>query len=88
MRKVAALADFDPTILSRIENGHRLPSDAQLSALAKIYHQDINHLKKLNAFTEIKSKYGHTEYFKDCLQLLNEDAAQYQRGPSAAQNCE
>jgi len=77
MRKSAALADLDQAVLSRIENGHRLPTSAQLVILAEIYGQKLEPLLALTAYSEIKQKYGQTEYFEDCLQMLNEDSGTY-----------
>lgn len=79
MRRAAAKADLDQAVLSRIENGHRLPSEDQLTALAGIYNQNLNNLLMIKAFTEIKRKYGDAGYYPDCLQLLHEDAAVYNR---------
>ena len=77
IRKAAALADMDATVLSRIENGHRLPTSAQLVVLAEIYGKQLEPLLAVNAYSEIKQKYGQTEYFEDCLQMLNEDSGTY-----------
>ncbi len=82
MRKAAALADFDQAVLSRIENGHRLPTEVQLTVLAEIYGQALEPLMAINAFSEIKLKYGEAGYFADCLQLLNEDASNYKQDNS------
>lgn len=77
MRKAAALADLDQAVLSRIENGHRLPTATQLAVLAEIYGRPLDELLAVQAYSEIKQKYGQTEYFDDCLQMLNEDSGTY-----------
>lgn len=77
MRKAAALADFDQAVLSRIENGHRLPNEAQLEVLARLYGQALGSLLAINAYSEIKQKHGQADYFQDCLKMLNEEAADY-----------
>ncbi|MCC5805314.1 MAG: helix-turn-helix domain-containing protein [Opitutales bacterium] len=81
MRRTAAAADLDQAALSRIENGRRLPTEAQLAALAAIYGQDLPKLLAINAFSEIKEKHGSAPYYADCVSLLHEDAAAYNRKP-------
>jgi transcriptional regulator with XRE-family HTH domain len=89
LRKAAALADLDQAVLSRIENGHRLPNAAQLGVLASVYSQPVEPLMAINAYCDIKQKYGDTGYYADCLQLLNEDAATYKSGKNEARRrCE
>lgn len=77
MRKAAALADMDPSALSRIENGRRLPTASQLAVLAEIYGRPLDSLQAVLSYSEIKEKYGQSEHFEKTLQLLNEDAAHY-----------
>ena len=81
MRKAAALADLDQAVLSRIENGHRLPTDAQLAALAPVYGQDLDRLHALTAYSEFKEKHGSAPYYAECVNLLHEDAAAYHASP-------
>lgn len=81
MRKAAALADLDQAALSRIENGHRLPTTAQLATLAAIYEHDPEALLAINAYSEFKQKHGRAPYYADCVHLLHEDAAAYRKGP-------
>lgn len=88
LRKAAALADLDQAVVSRIENGHRQPNQDQLATLARIYGEPLEPLLAISAFCEIKQKYGDTGYYAHCLQLLNEDAAHYQRGKSKPPRCE
>lgn len=77
VRKAAANADMDATVLSRIEHGHRLPTAVQLAILAKLYGQPLESLLIINTYTEIKQKYGQTEHFSETVHMLYEDSGSY-----------
>jgi transcriptional regulator with XRE-family HTH domain len=42
VRQVAAVTEMDQAIISRIENGERLPTKEQLTKLAGLYGLDLN----------------------------------------------
>lgn len=46
MREVVAKTDIDQALISKFENGQRVPTDDQLIALARCYQVDYNELKK------------------------------------------
>lgn len=77
VRKAAAFADLDPSTLSRIENARRPPTEKQLQDFARIYERPLDELLAAQAYTEIKQKYGQSPFFRETLQLLNEDAETY-----------
>ena len=77
MRRAAALADMDPSALSLIENDRRQPTAAQLAVLAEIYGKPLNELLTVQTYSEIKQKYGQSEYFEETLQMLYEDSGTY-----------
>ncbi len=77
VRKAAQLADMDPSTLSRIENDRRPPTATQLAVLAEIYGKPLDRLLALRDVSEIRQKYGQTEYFAETLQILNEDSGTY-----------
>lgn len=80
MRKAAALADMDPSALSRIENDRRQPTAKQLIILAEIYGKPLDELLAVQTYSEIKKKYGQMEHFEETLQMLNEDSGTYGKG--------
>ncbi|MGB0745274.1 MAG: helix-turn-helix domain-containing protein [Opitutales bacterium] len=77
VRKAAALADMDPSALSRIENDRRQPTAAQLAVLAEIYGKPLESLLTVQIYSEIKTKYGQLEQFPDTVKMLYEDAAEH-----------
>lgn len=77
VRKAAARADMDPSVLSRIENNRRSPTGIQLTLLAEIYGKPLDELLAVKTYSEIKQKYGQSEFFAQTLKMLNEDVAQY-----------
>ncbi len=81
MRKAAALADMDPSVLSRIENDRRQPTAPQLAVLAEIYGKPLETLRAVQTYSEIKERYGRSPYFEKTLQMLNEDAPEYGNSP-------
>src|SRR6266436_3005388 len=40
LRTVAAAADMDPAVLSKVELGQRVPTEEQVSKLARFFHLD------------------------------------------------
>lgn len=79
LREVAARADMDAGMLSKFENGHRIPNESQLRALAAVFDQAPEPWLALRASTEFRKQYGQTDYFDDCLQILNEDQVEYNK---------
>ncbi len=54
---------------SRIENGRRQPTAAQLAVLAKIYGKPLESLLTVQIYSEIKTKYGQLEQFPDTVKI-------------------
>ncbi|HRF41139.1 MAG TPA: helix-turn-helix transcriptional regulator, partial [Saprospiraceae bacterium] len=46
LREAAAIAQMDAALLSKFENGQRLPPEDQAPALAKAYHLDEASLRR------------------------------------------
>ena len=47
LREVAAKLDVDSSLLSRAENGKKLPSREQIISMAKVYNEDANRMLAL-----------------------------------------
>jgi len=77
VRKAAAAADMDQGVLSKIENGLRLPTEEQVQRLATVYAMDPAPWLAERAVSEIQKKYGDKDYFSDCVRMLQEGSGTY-----------
>ena len=59
MREVAALSQMDPTLLSKIERGSRLPTVGQLSGLAKHFGVAEDEIQAQRIAIDFLSRYGN-----------------------------
>jgi Fic family protein len=59
MREVFDLTGIDQALISRFENGSRVPSDEQIEALSKCYKVDYNVLKKYQLVEKIYQILAH-----------------------------
>lgn len=67
MREVVAFTGIDQALISKFENGSRIPTDEQLTALAKCYHLPYQELKKNQIAQKIyeivaNEPYGYEAY--------------------------
>src|SRR4051812_13612506 len=72
--RVGAAAEMDSTLLSKIENGRRRPTAAQLAALAQFYGVDAGRLESLRLAEEIMEKYGASPELAAAGAILQEEA--------------
>lgn len=59
MREVSAITGIDQALISRFENGSRMPNDEQLKALSGCYKVDYNILKKYQLVEKIHQILAH-----------------------------
>lgn len=79
LRIVAAAADLDSTLLSKIELGDRLPTDAQADALARYYKIPADEMRRRVVAGRILQQFGDDPALHDAISIVREEA-----GPSAS----
>lgn len=79
LRVVAAQLEMDSTLLSKIELGARLPTQAQAAGLARYYGLDANELEAQRLIAEFWTKNLDNPAAPLAAQLLHEEAARYGR---------
>jgi transcriptional regulator with XRE-family HTH domain len=57
--KIAHALKMDPTLLSKIQRGQRVPTPAQTAALAKYYKLDETELESMRIAEKIAADHGH-----------------------------
>ena len=75
--KVAAAAEMDSTKLSKIENGKRLPTAAQLAALAKFFKVPVEPLETRRLAEDMMKWYGGHPGFEAATAIVREEAGEY-----------
>ena len=75
--KVAAAAEMDSTKLSKIENGKRLPTAAQLAALAKFFKVAVEPLETRRLAEDMMKSYGAHPGFEAASAIVREEAGEY-----------
>ena len=75
--KVAAAAEMDSTKLSKIENGRRLPTKDQLSALAKFFKVPAEPLETRRLAEDMMKSYGAHPGFAAATAIVREEAGEY-----------
>jgi transcriptional regulator with XRE-family HTH domain len=78
LRVVAAAVEIDSTLLSKIERGERLPTQAQLAKFAKYFNMPLDELAAQVIADRIVSEYGHQEATLQALNIVRERIAPYQ----------
>jgi len=74
---VAAAAEMDSTLLSKIELGSRLPTRSQAAALARFYGLDPQQLEAQRLSSEFWSKHADNPAASLAAQILHEEAGRY-----------
>jgi transcriptional regulator with XRE-family HTH domain len=83
LRVVAAAVEIDSTLLSKIERGERLPTEAQLIKFAEYFDVALNELATRVIADRIVTEYGHQgSATLQALELVRERIAPYQVGDS------
>ena len=73
LHQVAVGTDIDATLLSKIERGDRLPTDAQISKIALFFQVPINNLQVLSIARKIIKDYGLNEITMEAIQLVKKE---------------
>ena len=76
-RVVAAAAEIDSALLSKIENGKKLPTSAQLAAMASFFKVPIGPLESQRMAEEIVRRYGQSKEFGAAAIIIRESAGEY-----------
>jgi transcriptional regulator with XRE-family HTH domain len=76
-RVVAAAAEIDSALLSKIENGRKLPTSAQLAALATFFDVPAGPLESQRMAEEIFRRYGEKEELAAAAGIIREAAGEY-----------
>lgn len=75
--EVAAAAQTDASVLSKIELGKRLPTPAQLAALAKFFGVPLAPLESRRLAQEMLGYYGSHPQLAEATAILREEACEY-----------
>ncbi len=74
LRIVAAATDLDSTLLSKIELGDRLPTDAQAEALASYYKIHVEEMRRRVVAGRIMQQFGDDPVLYDAISIVREEA--------------
>ena len=77
MRVVAAAVGIDSTLLSKIERGDRLPTDAQLTSLAAYFKVPVDGLVAQVIAERIIADYGETSATLQAIKIVKERLSGY-----------
>ena len=75
--KVAAAAEMDSGLLSKIETGKRLPTQMQLAALAKFFDVPAGLLEQRRLAEEMLRRYGDHPEIDAATTILREEVGEY-----------
>ena len=82
--KAAAAAEMDSGLLSKIENGRRLPTREQLAALAKFFKVPVAPLEARRIAEDMKKRHGDSPVFDEATAILREDSGEYRANNMSA----
>ena len=77
LRVPAAAAEIDPALLSKIENGRRPSTQAQLTALAKFFKVPFEPLEARRLAEEMEKWHGDNPVFAEATAILREESGEY-----------
>ena len=77
LRVVAAAVDIDSTLLSRLENGDRFPTEAQIAKFAKFFKLSEGELKGRVIADKVTSEYEDDDAALHAAYILKERATPY-----------
>ncbi len=77
MRVVAAVVGIDSTLLSKIERGDRLPTDAQLTSLAAYFRVPLDGLVAQVIAERIVADYGDKSATLQAIKIVKERLSGY-----------
>jgi transcriptional regulator with XRE-family HTH domain len=77
LRSVAAAAEMDSTLLSKIELGQRLPTEPQMRALAIFFKVSFEELEAKRLAQQFWTEHGDSPAARKAVSLLREEAVEY-----------
>lgn len=77
LRSVAAVAEMDSTLLSKIELGQRLPTEPQTKALADFFDLPFEEMEAKRLAERFWMDHGESPAAKRAASLIKEQAAEY-----------
>lgn len=80
LRIVAAAVSIDSTLLSRLENGDRFPTEVQISKFAKFFKVPEGELKGRVIADKVTSEYDDDDAALHAAHILKERATPYKTG--------
>lgn len=83
LRIVAAAVDMDSTLLSKLELGTRLPTDAQAEALARHYKVAPDEMRRRVVAARILDQFGDDPALHGAISIVREEAAPSNPPPPA-----
>ncbi len=78
LRAVASRTGLDFTLLSRFENGERLPTEEQAESLAKFFHSDRKEAHALRIAAQFRRKFADHPAAHAAIARLAEEEGIYQ----------
>ncbi len=82
LRVVAAAAEMDSTLLSKVELGQRLPTEEQTRAFAKFFKVSFEELEAKRLAERFWMEHGRNPVAVRAASLIKETAGEYRTGTS------
>jgi HTH-type transcriptional regulator, competence development regulator len=83
IRQVAAVTELDQAIISRIENGERIPTREQALKLAGLYNLDLKETMSAWLAEKMVRDYGHEPYVSEALREAHDRVLINRNSPAA-----
>jgi transcriptional regulator with XRE-family HTH domain len=77
LRLPAAAAEIDSALLSKIELGHRLPTQAQLAALTRFYGVENGRFEARRLAEQMLRSHGNNPALAEATAIIREEAGEY-----------
>lgn len=74
LRVVAAAVNMDSTLLSKLELGDRLPTDAQADALARHYSVPVSEMRRRVLAARILNQFGDDPALHGAISIVRDEA--------------
>jgi adenine-specific DNA-methyltransferase len=79
LRSVAAVAQMDSTLLSKIELAQRLPTEEQTRTIAKFFKVPFDEMEAKRLAEKFRMHYGNSPAARKAARLINEQSAEYKK---------
>jgi transcriptional regulator with XRE-family HTH domain len=88
IRQVAAVTELDQAIISRIENGDRIPTKEQVMKLAGLYNLDVKETMSAWLAEKMVRDYGGEPYVTDAFREAHDRVVLYNQSIASAKMSE